>query len=353
MASLNDRLPKAGRAPWPMDAGAQRVALNRRVYAAQVEGIEPVLQLPAPKADDLYVRIGPAKMEPFKLADFAFMNEPIFDMGKAMQVQRDMLERNIMRDPWEARRMEMDMRRGGIGGPCRAGCGCNQCQEQEARRRGPSFDTIGRRETLAPTQDEVQAARDDMDAVIPAIKRLFAMYPEVSTYANDQPAFRHVEQLLKSLGWDYLGKGYFSAAWGKGGLAFKVSFKKEDGGGAYAAWARANQGLPGVPVIHRIKGIGSYYCVLMDKLKAFSEHGMGSDPEHVREFNDCRDQCSTMRRGVPKTAIGHTMSLIYDFFRGSSEFDLHSGNVMVTRDGQLVITDPLSRSTQRGSGYDD
>lgn len=40
--------------------------------------------------------------------------------------------------------------------------------------------------------------------------------------------------------------------------------------------------------------------------------------------------------------IYRTASRIHAFFKGVATFDLHSGNVMVDKFGQLVITDPVS-----------
>jgi predicted component of type VI protein secretion system len=42
-----------------------------------------------------------------------------------------------------------------------------------------------------------------------------------------------------------------------------------------------------------------------------------------------------------------TCQMIRDFFCGIASFDMHSGNIMFTKDGKPVITDPVSFSADR------
>lgn len=152
--------------------------------------------------------------------------------------------------------------------------------------------------------------------------------------------------LANSNGFWILGAGHFSAAFrhdDHDGIAFKVGFKKEDSGAAYAAYCRANQGKAGIPVLHDIQRHDDCYTVVMDRyepidtgpnratyLEAFNmvstmvEQGAVIDPvpEHLKPLIE--------------TAKG-----IREFFHGIASFDCHDENVMC-KDGQLYITDPVS-----------
>ncbi|MFK9897413.1 hypothetical protein ACJEQF_25290, partial [Klebsiella pneumoniae] len=46
-------------------------------------------------------------------------------------------------------------------------------------------------------------------------------------------------------------------------------------------------------------------------------------------------------------AFIETCQMIHKFFHGIASFDMHSGNIMFTKDGKPVITDPVSFSADR------
>ena len=70
--------------------------------------------------------------------------------------------------------------------------------------------------------------------------------------------------------YEHLGHGFFSAVYSEpedNSVVYKVGFKKDDSGAAYAAFCRNNQGRAGIPVIHNIEMLPTgQYVVMMDRL---------------------------------------------------------------------------------------
>lgn len=164
-------------------------------------------------------------------------------------------------------------------------------------------------------------------------------------YVSSQDYWKTLLAAAKDCGFEFLGNGFFSAAFKHEMLpqkVIKIGFKKEDSGAAYAAWCRMNQGRIGVPVIHGIARHAGCYSVVLDELKVLA-YG---------------DRCiATKQYNLALSTIGGTDVDFWDdfsmdlkqtvhdiraFFKDIASFDLHIGNVMVDRNGNIVITDPVS-----------
>lgn len=172
-----------------------------------------------------------------------------------------------------------------------------------------------------------------------ALHDAFDMIPgRVSSYnyAKKQPWMKEVTNFMTSQGWAYAGGGYFSVVFTKGELAIKLGTKSEDSGAAYAAWARDNQGLAGVPVIHEIERFGRQsYMVLM--------------PRYQEVKND--EQARRVRDGR-MGEVSHTYEKIAKFFKGVAHMDLHGDNIMRdTVTGTIIITDPVSFKAGARPGF--
>ena len=143
--------------------------------------------------------------------------------------------------------------------------------------------------------------------------------------AKHQPHTEAIVSAMAGNGWALAGSGYFSLVFTKGSLAIKVGLKAEDSGAAYAAWARDNAGMPGVPTIHDIQRHGKQsYTVVMPKyvpLPSTWEGAMGL---------------------IHNEGLGDTLYAIETFFQGVAQIDIHDENVMRDLDGNLIITDPVS-----------
>lgn len=204
----------------------------------------------------------------------------------------------------------------------------------------------------------------------------------------------------------HLGHGFFSAVYSEpedNSVVYKVGFKKDDSGAAYAAFCRNNQGRAGIPSIHNIEMLPTgQYVVMMDRLQSNDEltefirgvirkineivcgcfngvfvNEVGEDwvREKVMEFmNSLATAWSTREPDsggdyqvdkfwvmynadfevIEKFLSAETIEYmveyavtayrIHMFFRGLASFDMHDGNWMINDAGLPIITDPVSFS---------
>ncbi len=201
----------------------------------------------------------------------------------------------------------------------------------------PSFKDISRAKLEVP---EIAAAAADI---------LYRRSIIAGVYVAKQPAFRSVKRMMENRGWQYCGSGFYSAAFFKNGLTIKIGFKPEDSSLLYAAWCRANQGKAGVPVIHDIRSDGLCFVVLMDRLEAIAgELDKDSSTFDPVLWAECESVRETLNLGVDGWSehmeLCRTALSIREFFGGIANFDLppDGGNMMLDREGNLVITDPVS-----------
>lgn len=149
---------------------------------------------------------------------------------------------------------------------------------------------------------------------------------------------RHIEQ-------QFIASGYFSSVWAIPGEPFKVlkiSHRDEDACRYYMQWAKEHPSRHG-PNIERITYRENLMMVTMERY-----YPLEDDP--TLPF----DKSLACRENVPGhkvLCLGHTpkhddsleqyCAQVRRVFRGH-KFDLHQANVMQTRDGTIIITDPVS-----------
>lgn len=215
-----------------------------------------------------------------------------------------------------------------------------------------------------------------------------------------------MDEALGKHHYEHLGHGFFSAVYSEpedNSVVYKVGFKKDDSGAAYAAFCRNNQGMAGIPVIHNIEMLlTGQYVVMMDRLQSNDEltgfirvaicnfneivrgfykgvfvDEVGEDwvREEAMEFmNSLATVWSTREpAGEGDYRVGNFLVSRYDdfeaienflsaetikymveyavtayhihmFFRGLASFDMHNGNWMINDAGLPIITDPVSFS---------
>ena len=209
--------------------------------------------------------------------------------------------------------------------------------------------------------------------------------------------------------YECLGYGFFSAVYSEpedNSVVYKVGFKKDDSGAAYAAFCRNNQERAGIPIIHNIEMLPTgQYVVMMERLQSNDElTGFISDVmcafnaiiygrfnevfvdevdevdeswvrEKAMEFmsnlatawstrepdsdGDYRvynlrvmhyDDFEAIEKFLSAETIEYmveyavTAYRIHMFFRGLTAFDMHNGNWMINDAGLPIITDPVSFS---------
>ena len=229
-----------------------------------------------------------------------------------------------------------------------------------------------------------------------------------NTYTDIFNVSNAMNEALGKHSYKHLGRGFFSAVYSEpedNSVVYKVGFRKEDSGAAYAAFCRNNQGRAGIPVIHNIEMLPTgQYVVMMDRLQSngglhefirdvilefngivrgyFFEvlvDEVGED--WVREkameamnslatawstrkpdiYGDCRVGRVTVRHydgfeAIEKFLSAETIKYmveyavtayrIHMFFRGLAFFDMHNGNWMIDDAGLPIITDPVSFSRE-------
>ncbi|MCC3724458.1 hypothetical protein [Staphylococcus epidermidis] len=155
----------------------------------------------------------------------------------------------------------------------------------------------------------------------------------------------------KDAGFNLLGNGHFSAAFKHEllpGRVIKVGFKKEDSGAAYVAFCRMHQGRVGIPNVYHVARHAGCYTVVLDELEPCQRrenetHDHYADLAYyfVEGESDPADYAEGDQPFI------ETCQMIRKFFYGIASFDMHSGNIMFTKDGKPVITDPVSFSQDR------
>lgn len=155
----------------------------------------------------------------------------------------------------------------------------------------------------------------------------------------------------KDAGFNLLGNGYFSAAFKHEllpGRVIKVGFKKEDSGAAYVAFCRMHQGRVGIPNVYHVARHAGCYTVVLDELEP-CQRRENDGHDHYADLAFCfvEDEPDPEDYAEDDQPFIETCQMIRKFFYGIASFDMHSGNIMFTKDGKPVITDPVSFSADR------
>ncbi|UCR81391.1 protein kinase [Brevundimonas phage AA] len=262
--------------------------------------------------------------------------------------------------------------------PAQPGCGCTMCRnarerEAQAKRRGPEF--VGFRSPMrdmeaalwagrdmarlynpagpswsAPTRGEIEAAvmvASEVGRLSQALRDTLCTVGYFASQANNrsasgQPHRNLVDEFMQSKGWEVAGNGHFSVAYTKNKLCIKLGFKSEDSGAVYAAFARDNKGLKGLPDVLDLQHHGrNSYTVVMPCLKPLS----GPDKSRLSNawMNDGGMKIGpNVLRLLASWGIEEAGTRIRDFFTGVASMDLHGDNVMRDEQGNFIITDPVS-----------
>lgn len=173
-------------------------------------------------------------------------------------------------------------------------------------------------------------------------------------YAQHTGAGREFLQRAQDAGFVLLGDGYFSMVFKhveQPGFAFKYSLKNQDMGLHYAAWCRSNPGKH-VPQVQYLRKAKAGYCVVMPIYEAYDHRDPRQQAQYTAICNGLvRDKKLTEDYEQGLYDAGGWLALsaakvafaIGKYFRGLATVDMHPGNVLVDRYGQLVITDPLAQ----------
>lgn len=155
----------------------------------------------------------------------------------------------------------------------------------------------------------------------------------------------------KDAGFNLLGNGHFSAAFKHEllpGRVIKVGFRKEDSGAAYVAFCRMHQGRVGIPNVYHVARHAGCYTVVLDELEPCKRRE-NDEHDHYADlaYHFVEGECDPEDYAKDYQPFIETCQMIRKFFYGIAYFDMHSGNIMFTKDGKPVITDPVSFSADR------
>lgn len=185
-------------------------------------------------------------------------------------------------------------------------------------------------------------------ALADIVKHYVSTYGLGTSYVGSNHWIDDLKETARYAGFEFLGSGYFSAAFSNDALpgrVVKVGFKKEDSGAAYAAFCKAHQGLKGIPTVYAVQRHSHCYTVVLDHLKEFTVRDQTDEQEAQYEtISSLVSFNGENYEGCYNTALADTCNKIRTFFKGIASFDIHSGNVMIDKHGDLVITDPVSYS---------
>lgn len=185
-------------------------------------------------------------------------------------------------------------------------------------------------------------------ALADIVKHYVSTYGLGTSYVSNNDWIDDLKETASHAGFEFLGSGYFSAAFSNDALpgrVVKVGFKKEDSGAAYAAFCKAHQGLKGIPNVYAVQRHSHCYTVVLDHLKEFT-----SDNQTEEQYAQYKTICVLVQHDGNiyeenhEGPLAETCNKIRKFFKGIASFDIHRGNVMVDKHGDLVITDPVSYS---------
>ncbi|QEG13341.1 putative protein kinase [Klebsiella phage vB_KpnP_NahiliMali] len=185
-------------------------------------------------------------------------------------------------------------------------------------------------------------------ALADIVKHYVETYKLGTSYIGNNDWMEDLKETARHAGFEFLGSGYFSAAFSNDALpgrVVKVGFKKEDSGAAYAAFCKAHQGLKGIPNVYAVQRHSHCYTVVLDHLKEFTSRGQTeAQREQYETICELVQHDGNDNEGEHSGPLAETCNKIRTFFKGIASFDIHRGNVMVDKHGDLVITDPVSYS---------
>ncbi|RQW44676.1 hypothetical protein [Novosphingobium sp. LASN5T] len=210
-------------------------------------------------------------------------------------------------------------------------------------------DNQGHMPNRAPTAKEIERETLSLDAYGMKVSDLLSLYPvRLDASVRKQLILNPLIDAMAEEGWLFAGSGFFSAVFIKGGLALKIGFKVTDTGAMYAAWCRANQGKPGVPLVYSLSKFVGCYVILQRRYDKLETVWLDEEDEHF--LRDVADEYGEIKTALnvggsvfgTRYATVRTAAQIREFFEGIVDWDVHHSNVMMDDSGELIITDPIS-----------
>ena len=171
-------------------------------------------------------------------------------------------------------------------------------------------------------------------------------------------------------GWHYAGMGHFSLAVAhesRPDYIFKICCRAGDAYPEYATWCvskfnddtHVDLCIPHIPFVHR--SLAHVRIVPVQRLETIHDAYTGNSEHDVELYDQIGtigwyfdallggtelrelDECDV----APKMQA--TLKAIVQSFKGLSNVDIHTGNVMLNDDGEMILTDPLGYASHAGT----
>jgi len=145
------------------------------------------------------------------------------------------------------------------------------------------------------------------------------------------------ENKLRAKGFNSIGKGLYANVFAKDNSDKAVKVARLDSWPSYIKWATEN-GFAGTfaPKVESLKFYDGFYVAVMERLVGTLKEFEGTTSIHrqlYREITAWRDSTSDAT---------DLIEFVNKLKAANLSDDWHPGNVMVRKDGQVVVTDPSS-----------
>jgi hypothetical protein len=150
----------------------------------------------------------------------------------------------------------------------------------------------------------------------------------------------------EATGWYLLGSGAYSYAFANDnfpGIVVKLGKNRADACFKYLAWSQRNQHLHGVPSVYFLRDYqmdymgGGFFVAVLDALTEDRSAARALDLPQCSEAREWEHRIE--ERWTPeRKALYETVELVWQSTEGNP--DLHAGNILFTKEGFPVITDP-------------
>ncbi len=147
------------------------------------------------------------------------------------------------------------------------------------------------------------------------------------------------ENKLRAKGFNSIGKGLYANVFAKDNSDKVVKVASLDNWPSYIKWA-TKHGYAGkfAPKVESLKFYDGFYVAVMERLVGTLNEFAGSTSIHFQLYKEI-----TAWRDSGTSDATDLMEFANKLKQAGLDGDWHFGNVMVRKDGQIVVTDPTSR----------
>ncbi|ENM2303259.1 hypothetical protein AB6W40_002616 [Salmonella enterica] len=172
-------------------------------------------------------------------------------------------------------------------------------------------------------------------------------------------AERIIKEKVQEVGLTFVGIGMYAVVVEHPNYperVFKVTTSRWDGYREYAKYCIANKGKKFLPVIHSANEKGNFGWYELDKYYPILDPNGGYEAfvsiyvedmyayAHAGQYSDSVKDLEGRPEAIE---IYKRAKEIADLYKNSFTLDIHTGNIMLSKDGEVIITDPLAADVRR------